>query len=114
MQLVQKSKDEGVVYSSTSIQSTNAAKSVNSSSWIIPAPLLGVEKEMQFVQKANDEGVIHLLGESEVVAGKNSTASKKIIVNYLYSFLKRNVRQGEAVSVIPQTRSLRVVMTYEI
>ncbi|XP_022748918.1 potassium transporter 5 [Durio zibethinus] len=100
--------------SSASIQSFNAAKSTNSSSRIISAPILGAEEEMQFVQKAMDEGVIYLLGEAEVVAKPNSSCIKKIIVDYVYSFLRKNFRQGDKVMVIPHSRLLRVGMTYEI
>ncbi|GLT28278.1 hypothetical protein SLA2020_032210 [Shorea laevis] len=99
--------------SSGSIQSFNAARS-NTSSRIISAPIQGVDEEIQFVQNAKDEGVVYLLGEAEVVAGKRSTIFRKIIVNHLYSFLRRNFRQGETVLVIPHTRVLRVGMTYEI
>ncbi|XP_021284148.1 potassium transporter 5 [Herrania umbratica] len=100
--------------SSASIQSFNAAKSTNSSSRIISAPIQGAEEEMQFVQKAMDEGVVYLLGEAEVMAKQNSSFIKKIIVDYVYSFLRKNFRQGETVLVIPHTRLLRVGMTYEI
>ncbi|WRX14137.1 Potassium transporter - like 6 [Theobroma cacao] len=100
--------------SSASIQSFNAAKSTNSSSRIISAPIQGAEEEMQFVQKAMDEGIVYLLGEAEVMAKQNSSFIKKIIVDYVYNFLRKNFRQGEKVMVIPHTRLLRVGMTYEI
>ncbi|XWS39393.1 hypothetical protein CRYUN_Cryun18bG0050400 [Craigia yunnanensis] len=100
--------------SSASTQSFDCIKSTNSSSRIISAPIQGAEEEMQFVQKAMDEGVIYLLGESEVVAKQNSSFIKKIIVDYVYNFLRKNFRQGEKVMVIPHTRLLRVGMTYEI
>ncbi|GKU96314.1 hypothetical protein SLEP1_g9563 [Rubroshorea leprosula] len=99
--------------SSGSIQSFRAVKS-NASSQIISAPLQGVDEEIQFLQKAKDEGVVYLLAEAEVVAEKKSSVFKKIIVNYLYSFIRRNFRQGETVLIIPHTRILRVGMTYEI
>ncbi|GLT86802.1 hypothetical protein SLE2022_049190 [Rubroshorea leprosula] len=99
--------------SSGSIQSFRAVKS-NASSQIISAPIQGVDEEIQFLQKAKDEGVVYLLAEAEVVAEKKSSVFKKIIVNYLYSFIRRNFRQGETVLIIPHTRILRVGMTYEI
>ncbi|KAL5733828.1 hypothetical protein ACOSP7_031689 [Xanthoceras sorbifolium] len=74
----------------------------------------GAEEEMQFVEKAREKGVVYLLGEAEVVAEENSSLLKKMIVNYGYSFLRKNFRQGEKVLEIPQTRLLRVGMTYEI
>ncbi|THG17414.1 hypothetical protein TEA_027690 [Camellia sinensis var. sinensis] len=104
------------VSSSGSIQPFNvvAAESANSSSRIISAPIQGAEEEMQFVQKAMDNGVVYLLGEAEVRAEQNSSIFKKIVVDYGYSFLRKNFRQGEKVLAIPQSRLLRVGMTYEI
>lgn len=110
----QQQRDSVSRASSRSIQSVNTSKGTNSSSRVIPAPVRGAEEEMQFVEKAKDEGVVYLLGEAEVIAEKNSSAFKKLIVNYLYSFLRKNFRQVETVLVIPHTRVLRVGMTYEI
>ncbi|GFY88073.1 high affinity K+ transporter 5 [Actinidia rufa] len=103
--------------SSASIQSLNnivAAKSGNFSSRMVSGPIQGAEKEMQFVQKAMDNGVVYLLGETEVRAQQNSSLLKKIVVNYVYNFLRKNSRQGEKVMAIPRSRLLRVGMTYEI
>ncbi|KAH7857920.1 hypothetical protein Vadar_017935 [Vaccinium darrowii] len=101
--------------SSRDIQSFNsAARSPNSSSRIISGPIQGAEEEMQFVQKAMDEGVVYLLGEVEVIAQPNSSFFKRIVVNYAYSFLRKNFRQGEHVMAIPRSKLLRVGMTYEI
>ncbi|KAM7477464.1 hypothetical protein LguiA_025677 [Lonicera macranthoides] len=102
------------VSSRRSIQSFNGAKSSNS---IIAAGTTiqgSAEEEMQFVQKAKENGVVYLLGEAEVVAKQNSSLFKRFIVNYAYSFLRKNFRQGEKAMEIPQTRLLRVGMTYEI
>ncbi|PON57010.1 Potassium transporter [Parasponia andersonii] len=101
--------------SSASIQSRNN-KSTNSSSRgrIVSAPLQGAEEEMQFVQQAMENRVVYLLGEAEVVAAHKSSFLKKMVVNYAYSFLRKNFRQGEKVMAIPSTRLLRVGMTYEI
>ncbi|KAK4481201.1 hypothetical protein RD792_012083 [Penstemon davidsonii] len=74
----------------------------------------GAEEEMQFVEKAMDQGVFYLIGEAEVVAKQDSSMLKKFVINYAYSFLRKNFRQGEKMLAIPQTRLLRVGMTYEI
>ncbi|XP_038704437.1 potassium transporter 5-like [Tripterygium wilfordii] len=100
--------------STGSIRSFHAAKSRNSSNRIVHAPIQGAEEEMQFVQKAMEKGVVYLLGEAEVVAEPNSSLFKKMIVNYAYSFLRKNFREGEKVLAIPRTRLLKVGMTYEI
>ncbi|KAL3839853.1 hypothetical protein ACJIZ3_024444 [Penstemon smallii] len=74
----------------------------------------GAEEELQFVEKAMDQGVFYLIGEAEVVAKQDSSLLKKFVINYAYSFLRKNFRQGEKMLAIPQTRLLRVGMTYEI
>ncbi|KAF8020946.1 hypothetical protein BT93_G1380 [Corymbia citriodora subsp. variegata] len=100
--------------SSNSIQSFNVVKSTNSSGRTVFSPTRVAEEEMQFVQKAMERGVVYLLGEAEVVAEPKSSWFKKIIVNYAYSFLRKNFRQGEKIMAIPRNRLLRVGMTYEI
>ncbi|OIT34552.1 PREDICTED: potassium transporter 5-like isoform X1 [Nicotiana attenuata] len=72
------------------------------------------EEEMQFVTKAKEQGVFYLLGEAEVVAKQDSSFVKKFFINNAYNFLRKNFRQGEKVMAIPQSRLLRVGMTYEL
>ncbi|XP_010066486.2 potassium transporter 5 [Eucalyptus grandis] len=100
--------------SSNSIQSFNAIKSTNSSCRTVFSLSRVAEGEIQFVQKAMERGAVYLLGEAEVVAEPKSTLFKKFIVNYVYSFLRKNFRQGEKIMAIPRNRLLRVGMTYEI
>lgn len=101
--------------SSGSIQSFNASKSRSSSNAIVQVPVPeGVEEEMEFVEKAMKKGVVYLLGEAEVMAEPKSSLFKKMVINYAYSFLRKNFRQGENILEIPRTRLLRVGMTYEI
>lgn len=70
-----------------------------------------VEDEVQFIQKEMSKGVVYLLGETEVVAEHNSSLIKKILVDYMYNFMRRNFRQQENVMSIPYSRLLRVGMT---
>lgn len=103
--------------SSGSIQPIGASKSRGSSNGMTDRQVLGVgavEEEMAFIEKAMKKGVVYLLGEAEVVAEPKSSLFKKMVVNYGYSFLRKNFRQGENVLEIPRTRLLRVGMTYEI
>jgi KUP system potassium uptake protein len=93
----------------------NGIESANSSGGMIHAAVpQGAEEEMQFVQKAMEKGVIYLIGEAEVVAKPESSWFKKLVVDYGYSFLRKNFRQGQTVLAIPRTRLLRVGMTYEV
>ncbi|KAL6517663.1 Potassium transporter 5 [Orobanche minor] len=101
--------------SSSSIQSFNAAQSIDSSIRTIPVHAqLGVEDELEIVQRAKEEGVFYLLGEAEVVARQDSFFFKKFVVNYAYNFLRKNVRQGQKRLEIPRTRLLKVGMVYEV
>ncbi|TMW99249.1 hypothetical protein EJD97_002843 [Solanum chilense] len=80
---------------------------------VVP-PSFDAEEEMQFVEKAKEQGVFYLLGEAEVVTKQDSSFLKKFAVNYAYTFLRKNFRQGDKMMAIPKTRLLRVGMTYEI
>ncbi|XP_059295287.1 potassium transporter 5-like [Lycium ferocissimum] len=70
--------------------------------------------EIEVVDRACRAGVVHLMGEHEVMASKGSGIAKKVIINYTYSFLKRNLRQSNKVFDIPHKRMLKVGMTYEL
>ncbi|XP_068647241.1 potassium transporter 5-like [Aristolochia californica] len=91
-----------------------SARSMNSSSHMVSGLILGANEEAEFIQTALNDGVVYLLGETEVVADPNSSIFKKIIINYIYDFLRKNFRQGEKIIAIPHSRLLRVGMTYEI
>ncbi|KAK4762711.1 hypothetical protein SAY86_008479 [Trapa natans] len=98
----------------SSDSSLNAIRSAVSSAQGVIGRDEGAEAEMEFVQVAAEKGVVYLIGEAEVVAKPSSSFLKKIVVNYAYSFLRKNFRQGEKVMAIPRTKLLRVGMTYEI
>ncbi|KAI3860379.1 hypothetical protein MKW92_020490 [Papaver armeniacum] len=97
-----------------SMNSVSGTRSSNSSSGIGTARLQEVEEEIEFVQKAMEKGVVYLLGETEVVAQENSSILKQAVVNYLYNFIRKNVRENDKILSIPHGKLLRVGMTYEI
>ncbi|KAG6748490.1 hypothetical protein POTOM_048414 [Populus tomentosa] len=72
------------------------------------------EREIEIVDKACRAGVVHLIGENEVIAGKGASLGDRILINYAYNFLKKNLRQSEKVFDIPHKRMLKVGMTYEL
>ncbi|XP_057747946.1 potassium transporter 5-like [Arachis stenosperma] len=94
--------------SSGSIQSFGAVSRISNPT------LQVIEEEIAFVQKAMERSVVYMLGEAEVVADPNASVLKKIVVNHIYSFLRRNFRQGEHLIAIPRSKLLRIGMTYEI
>ncbi|KAI7984239.1 Potassium transporter 5 [Camellia lanceoleosa] len=71
-------------------------------------------REIGVVDKAWRGGVVHFLCENEVVAGEGSGIGKRILINYAYSFIRRNLRQADKVFDIPHKRLLKVGMTYEL
>ncbi|GMI98804.1 ARABIDOPSIS THALIANA HIGH AFFINITY K+ TRANSPORTER 5, high affinity K+ transporter 5 [Hibiscus trionum] len=73
-----------------------------------------IGSDVEMVEKAWEAGVVHLVGENEVIAGKGGGIGKKILINYAYNFIKRNLRQTDEVFEIPHKRLLKVGMTYEL
>lgn len=49
-----------------------------------------------------------------MVAGEGASMGKRIIINYAYNFLKRNLRESKEVVDIPHERMLKVGMTYKL
>ena len=54
------------------------------------------------------------MGEANVIAGPNSSLVKKVVVDYIYTFLKNNLTEGEKALSIPKDELLKVGITYEI
>ncbi|KAL5198334.1 hypothetical protein ABZP36_001846 [Zizania latifolia] len=73
-----------------------------------------IEEEQRFIQREMEKGVVFIFGESEVVARPHSSLLKRLVVNYAYSFLRRNCRQGDKMLAIPKAQLLKVGMSYEI
>ncbi|CAN6468794.1 unnamed protein product [Victoria cruziana] len=73
-----------------------------------------VAEELAMVDKASRAGIVYLLGETELVAKQGSGLAKRIVVNYIYNFIKRNLRQGDEALAIPRRHLLKVGMTYEL
>ncbi|PKA56858.1 Potassium transporter 5 [Apostasia shenzhenica] len=73
-----------------------------------------IEEEKQFIQKEMENGVVYLLGETEMVAKATSSIIKRVVVNHVYNFIRRNFIQGDEAMAIPKARLLKVGMTYEI
>ncbi|XP_027366952.1 potassium transporter 5-like [Abrus precatorius] len=73
-----------------------------------------VEKEVEAIEKAVRAGIVHLIGESDVVACKGASIGKRILIDYAYNFLKKNLRQSDKVFYVPHKRMVKVGMTYEL
>ncbi|XVF21921.1 hypothetical protein REPUB_Repub12eG0130600 [Reevesia pubescens] len=74
-----------------------------------------VQQEVEEVDKAWEAaGIVHLIGESEVIASKQASIMKRILIDHAYNFLKKNTRQTEVVFDIPYKRMLKVGMAYQL
>ncbi|KAL6878181.1 hypothetical protein ACP4OV_012351 [Aristida adscensionis] len=76
--------------------------------------MMKIQQEQQAILEEVNKGVVYILGESEVVARPHSSLLKKIVVNYIYSFLRKNSRNGEKMLSIPRRQILKVGISYEI
>ncbi|KAJ8479196.1 hypothetical protein OPV22_022923 [Ensete ventricosum] len=72
------------------------------------------EEEIRFLERSCAAGVVYLLGHSEVRASKNSNFMKKVVVDYVYDFLRRNFRQGFVDLQIPNENLMQVGMNYTV
>ncbi|XP_060961878.1 potassium transporter 5-like [Cannabis sativa] len=73
-----------------------------------------LDREIEAIDKAWRAGVVHLMGENEVVACKGSGIGKRVLIDYAYNFLKKNLRQTDKLFDVPHKRMLKVGMTYEL
>lgn len=76
--------------------------------------MMKIQQEQQAVLEEMSKGVVYIFGESEVVARPHSSLIKKIAINYIYSFLRKNSRNGEKMLSIPRRQILKVGVSYEI
>ncbi|XP_077218950.1 potassium transporter 5-like [Tasmannia lanceolata] len=73
-----------------------------------------IGKEIELVEREFEVGVVHLLGENEVVAKKGSHFGKRVLIDYAYNTMKRNLRKSYELFDVPHRRLLKVGMTYEL
>uniref|UniRef100_A0A7C8ZX68 Potassium transporter n=1 Tax=Opuntia streptacantha TaxID=393608 RepID=A0A7C8ZX68_OPUST len=77
-------------------------------------PEQSLERELSFIRKARESGVVYLLGHGDIRARKDSWFIKKLVVNYLYAFLRKNSRRGTANLSVPHSHLMQVSMTYMV
>ncbi|EMS67744.1 hypothetical protein CFC21_054905 [Triticum aestivum] len=73
-----------------------------------------VEEEKQLIDREVEHGMVYLMGEANVTAKANSSVFKKMVVNYVYTFLRKNLTEGHKALAIPKDQLLKVGITYEI
>ncbi|KAG5522250.1 hypothetical protein RHGRI_034438 [Rhododendron griersonianum] len=73
-----------------------------------------LEYELSALREAMESGFTYLLGDGTVKAKKSSWFVKKLVINYFYTFLRKNCRGGAATMKVPHTNVMRVGMTYMV
>ncbi|PAN06235.1 hypothetical protein PAHAL_1G248300 [Panicum hallii] len=73
-----------------------------------------VEQEQRFIDAEAARGVVYLMGEATVTAAAGSSWAKRVVVNNVYGFLRKNLRESHKALSIPKDQLLRVGVTYEI
>nr|CAB3449897.1 unnamed protein product [Digitaria exilis] len=73
-----------------------------------------VEAAQQFIDDEAARGVVYLMGEATVTAAAGSSVVKRLVVNNVYGFLRKNLRESHKALSIPKDQLLRVGITYEI
>ncbi|XP_010251311.1 PREDICTED: putative potassium transporter 12 isoform X2 [Nelumbo nucifera] len=73
-----------------------------------------LEYELSALREAINSGFTYLLAHGDVRARKDSWFIKKLVINYFYSFLRRNCRAGAANMSVPHMNIMEVSMTYMV
>ncbi|KAJ6712258.1 POTASSIUM TRANSPORTER [Salix purpurea] len=64
--------------------------------------------ELEYLGVCRDAGVVHILGNTEVLAHRDSKLYKKIAIDYIYAFLRKICRQNSAALNVPHESLLNV------
>ncbi|KAL8226275.1 hypothetical protein R6Q59_000179 [Mikania micrantha] len=88
---------------------------------VLPSSVMGgidddpsLEYELSALREATESGFTYLLGHGDVRAKKDSFFLKKLVINYFYSFLRKNCRGGAATMKVPHMNIIQVGMTYMV
>ncbi|MCD7456621.1 hypothetical protein HAX54_032401 [Datura stramonium] len=100
-------RDESMLSINAAAESSNNRVSTEQSN-------MEMERDIGVVERAYSDGVVHFVGEEDVVASKESNIAKRVVIDYVFNFLKRNLRQSSKVFDIPHKRMLKVGMIYEL
>lgn len=72
----------------------------------------GVKEELEDLQEAREAGITFILGRSHVRAKPGSSILKKVAIDFVYNFLRRNCRGPEVALRVPPASLLEVGMVY--
>ncbi|XP_020218079.1 potassium transporter 6 [Cajanus cajan] len=71
-------------------------------------------EELEEVMEAREAGVAYIIGQTHMRAKPGSSMLKKIAINIVYEFLRRNSRAPSFVTGVPHASSLEVGMMYQV
>ncbi|KAF7829373.1 potassium transporter 6-like [Senna tora] len=74
----------------------------------------GVREELRELMEAKEAGVAYIIGQSYVRAKAGSSLLKKLVINFVYEFLRRNSRAPSYVLNVPHASSVEVGMMYQV
>ncbi|OEL20799.1 putative potassium transporter 12 [Dichanthelium oligosanthes] len=60
-----------------------------------------VGDELEFLNRCKDAGVVHILGNTIVLARRDSGVVKKLAVDYMYAFMRRMCRENSVIFNVP-------------
>uniref|UniRef100_A0A7I4FPU7 Potassium transporter n=2 Tax=Physcomitrium patens TaxID=3218 RepID=A0A7I4FPU7_PHYPA len=72
------------------------------------------QDEVAFLNSCKESGVVYILGNNVVKARKDASLFKKVVINYIYTFLRRISRDSHVVLNIPHECLLHVGMVYYV
>ncbi|KAM5587112.1 potassium transporter 10-like [Rosa sericea] len=64
--------------------------------------------QIEFLHNCKDAGVVHMMGNTIVRARRDSNFMKRIVIDYLYSFLRKICRGNSVLFFVPQESLLNV------
>lgn len=73
-----------------------------------------VDDEIQFLNDCRDSGVVHIMGNTIVRARRGSGMIKKIVVDYIYAFLRRICREKSVILNVPHESLLNVGQVFYV
>lgn len=100
---------DGTISSGDSIVSLNGHMHNNTavaSSGLLSNP--AEVNELEFLGVCRDAGVVHILGNTEILARRDSKFYKKIAIDHIYAFLRKICRQNSAALNVPHESLLNV------
>lgn len=72
------------------------------------------KEELEEVMEAREAGIAYIIGQTYMRAKPGSGMVKKLVINFVYEFLRRNSRAPSFVLGVPHASSLEVGMMYQV